>query len=386
MIRLAVFFGTRPEAIKLAPVLLEARGRDDVVATGVNTGQHRDLVRPVFEFFGVEAGADLDIMRPGQGLAGLTARAVTASDAWLARHRPDAIVVQGDTTTAFAAALAAFYQGIPVAHVEAGLRTDNRLAPFPEEFNRRAIAQVADWHFCPTARARDALAREGIGALGGRVLVTGNTGIDALAAARDRLEREPARHPVLDRADAWARGGPDHHTILVTCHRRETFGEPLERLCAGLAELARSRPAVRFVFPVHPNPNVRGPVERLLGGGGGAFDLCEPLDYPIFTALMLRSHLVITDSGGVQEEAPFLGKPVVVTRAVTERPEAVDAGGVELVGTDGDLLCARVGRLLDDPVAYAAMARPRQPYGDGRAARRILDAMAGKRVEEFAAP
>ncbi len=358
--------GTRPEAIKIAPLLPALRAHRDRVNTEVCvTRQHVELLDPVLKQFDIRPRFDLALMRPNQTLAELTARALTGLDAIYAEFAPSVVVVQGDTTTALSAALAAFYRRIPVAHVEAGLRTADLLAPWPEELNRRLTGVMAALHFAPTPRARDNLLREGVPPE--RVHVTGNTVVDALlGVVRDiRADRDleaslAAKFPFLDAG---------RRMILVTGHRRESFGGGFERICRALALLAR-RGDVQIVYPVHLNPNVREPVHGILGGLADVH-LIEPVDYLSFVYLMTRSHLIVSDSGGVQEEAPSLGKPVLVLRDVTERQEAVDAGVVRLVGTDVDTIVSEASRLLDDAAEYAKMARAVNPFGDGRAAERI---------------
>jgi len=370
--KLAFIFGTRPEAIKVAPVLLEARRRAGVEALAISTGQHRDMLRPVLGLFGIEPDIDLQLMRPSQTLAGLTALAVESVTACLTETKPDAVIVQGDTTTAMAAALAAFYLRIPVAHIEAGLRSDRLDAPFPEEANRRIISQLAQWHLAPTPGAAEFLRRNAVHLLGGRIVVTGNTVIDALLLAVAAVEKNPPADPDLRAAHEWkARGG---RLVLVTGHRRENFGEPFREFCLGLADIAEAHPDCLLLYPVHLNPNVQAPVRELLSSCTN-IRLAPPADYPTFVAMMQAADLIITDSGGVQEEAPALGKPVLVTRDVTERPEAVAAGGVILVGPHREALRREAARLLSDRDVYTRMAVPRFPYGDGKAAARCVDAI-----------
>jgi len=360
-------FGTRPEAIKLAPVLQRLARTPGVDEVSCVTGQHREMLDQVLGAFGLAPRHDLDLMRPGQDLPWLTGAVVDGVARVLRAERPDWLVVQGDTTTAFAAALAGFYERVPVAHVEAGLRTHDSLSPWPEEMNRRLVGALASLHFAPTARAAANLAREGIA--GERVLVTGNTVIDALQWTAARPEGGPALQAVLaQHAPALAQS--TRRCILVTLHRRENLGERLESICAGLAELA-ARGDVEIVFPVHLNPAVRTIVERVLGGVAAVHRL-PPLEYLPFVALLRRAHLVVTDSGGIQEEAPSLGKPVLVARDTTERPEAIEAGTALLAGTDGARIAALASRLLDDAAAYAAMAGAVNPFGDGHSAERIV--------------
>jgi UDP-N-acetylglucosamine 2-epimerase len=367
--RILAVFGTRPEAIKMAPVLRRLATTAGIEAEVCVTGQHRQMLDQVLELFAIRPDYDLDLMRAGQDLTHVTTAVLERLAEVLRVARPDRVLVQGDTTTTFAASLAAFYQKIPVGHVEAGLRTGNVHSPWPEEMNRRLTTAIADLHFPPTGEARDNLLREGIPA--NRIVVTGNTVIDALLEAVAILDADPARLaaigaglPSLD---------PAKRIILVTGHRRENFAGGLERVAQGLLRLA-GRGDVEIVYPVHLNPNVQQAATTVLGGHP-AIHLIAPLDYLPFVQMMRRATLIVTDSGGVQEEAPSLGKPVLVTRDTTERPEAVAAGTVELVGTDTDRLVARAGRLLDDPAAYAAMSFAHNPYGDGHAAARIVEAL-----------
>lgn len=366
--KLLFVFGTRPEIIKLFSVIRAARADDRCQVRLCATGQHRQMLDSFMALFGLVPDCDLDVMVAGQTLNGLSARLLERLDAVLADEKPDAVIVQGDTTTAMAGALAAFHRGVPVAHVEAGLRTWDLQAPFPEEFNRQLVGRLARWHLPPTQWAADNLRREGVPE--DRIAVTGQTGIDTLLWARDHLLPQfdlAARFPYLD----------DKPLLLITGHRRESFGAGFEDLCWAIRELVESRPDLRAVYPVHLNPNVQAPVQRILGPAAatGRLHLEPPLDYLAFTALLLRCRLVLTDSGGVQEEAPSLGKPVLCMRAVTERPEGVNAGAVRLVGTDRQAIVAAVSELLDNPEAYRQMAEVRNPYGDGRAAPRVIDAI-----------
>jgi UDP-N-acetylglucosamine 2-epimerase len=361
-------FGTRPEAIKLAPLVRELAGRADVDCRICVTGQHREMLAQVLELFDLRPDWNLDLMRPDQDLAYLTGAALSGVSAVLAAFRPDRVIVQGDTTTTFAGALAAFYHRIPVAHVEAGLRTDNIYAPWPEEVNRRLVTHIADRHFAPTEGARDNLRREGIAAA--RILVTGNTGIDALLWVSALLDGEPRLR---------ARFGavlPDRlrgkQLILMTGHRRESFDGGLERICRAMAGIA-ARPDVAIVFPVHRNPNVQRAVAPLRGHPNVL--LIDPVGYPELVFLLKECRFVVTDSGGIQEEAPSFGKPVLVTRDTTERPEAMQRGLARLVGTDGRRLFDAMTVLLDDPAAYSRMSRIDNPYGDGRASPRIANCL-----------
>lgn len=367
-LRVALLFGTRPEAIKLAPVYLElARRPGEFEPLVWVSAQHREMLDQVLQVFGLVPDRDFDIMRAGQSLTQVTNAVLEATGEALAVSRPDALIVQGDTTTAFARALAAFYAGVPVAHVEAGLRTGDKRAPFPEEINRRMISTLADLHFAPTERARESLLREGVP--GTTVWVTGNTVIDALATVSRRMRDAP---PPEELPEAVACGV--RRVVLVTGHRRESFGEGFESICRAIAALAARFADVEFVYPVHLNPQVREPVYRLLGGRGNVH-LIEPLDYRPFVWLMQRAHVILTDSGGIQEEAPFLGKPVLVMRGVTERPEAIEAGTARLVGTDAATIERETARLLEDEAAYRQMSRAHNPFGDGRAGVRIADVL-----------
>lgn len=351
--------GTRPEVIKMAPVVLALKeaGHD---ARILATAQHRHLLDQMLRVFDLAPDWDLDAMRPNQGLPDLTGTLVPALDRVFRAAGPDLVLAQGDTATVLCAALAAFYARIPFGHVEAGLRSGDLAAPFPEEGNRRLVSQVADLHFAPTERARQALLREGIDPAG--VHQVGNTVIDALLQTAGRADLAwPAEVPTP---------APGSRLVLVTLHRRENFGAPLERILATLRNLAVAHPELQLVYPVHPNPNVLEPARRVLGRTPGV-TLCEPLDYPALVALLKASWAVFTDSGGLQEEAPALGKPVLVFREVTERPEAVEAGSVRLVGSDPLAIHHEVERLRTDPAHHAAMSVPRFPYGDGRSGRRI---------------
>lgn len=360
----------------MAPLVRALAGAPEVTSLVCVTGQHREMLDPVLRLFDIRPDFDLGLMAHDQGLNGLAAGALAGLDAVLVQVVPDRVLVHGDTTTAMAAALAAFHRRIPVGHVEAGLRTYDLAQPFPEEMNRRVVDLACDLLFAPTAGARANLAGE---RLAGRVVVTGNTVIDALEATQARLDADPDLAAALD--GLLPALDPGKRILLVTGHRRENFGAGFRSVCAALAEIAR-RSDVEVVYPVHLNPNVRGPVTQALAGLGN-IHLVPPLDYLPFQRLMRRAHLVLTDSGGVQEEAPALGKPVLVMREVTERPEAVEAGTVELVGTSRAAIVAAVTRLLDDAGAYAAYAGRINPYGDGRASRCILDCLCGRPVAEF---
>lgn len=358
--RVLAVFGTRPEVIKLAPVIHELRRRNDTVELRLcATGQHREMLDQTLAAFGMRPDMDLHVMQAGQHPTDLLGRLLAALRPVLDELRPDVLIVQGDTTTVMAGALAGYLHGVRVGHVEAGLRTRDKRAPFPEEINRRVAGVVADDHFAPTAQARANLLAEGVDSR--RIFLTGNTIVDALLWMRARVSGRPLP-PALDPGAA--------RLVLVTAHRRESFGQPFRELCAALREIAMRHTDVCLIYPVHLNPRVRGPVHELLGNCP-RLRLVEPLDYATFVALLARAHLVLTDSGGIQEEAPALGKPVLVLREKTERPEAVTAGAVKLVGTDRARIVAEADTLLTDPAAYAAMARPACIYGDGRAAARI---------------
>ncbi len=361
-------FGTRPEAIKLCPLIRELRSRQTWAVRICVTAQHRAMLDQVLEAFQITPDYDLDIMRPNQTLSGLTARILEALEPVLAHAAPYMIVVQGDTTTTLAGALAGFYHRIPVAHVEAGLRTGDPAHPFPEEMNRVLTSRLAELHFAPTGRAAANLAAEGIP--NGRIYVTGNTGIDAVLFVRDALESGAIA------GSHWLYPNNGRRLIVVTSHRRENFGDGFVREMRALARLAE-RPDVEIVYPVHRNPNVLGPAHELLGGRANVH-LLEPLAYVPFVDLLRRAYFLITDSGGIQEEAPSLGKPVLVMREKTERPEAVEAGTVKLVGTDEDRIVREATCLLDDSAEYTRMTRVHNPYGDGQASRRIGEVLAGR--------
>jgi len=374
LLRPLLLYGTRPEAVKMAPVIRECRRRPEALQPIVcAVGQHRELLEPVSDYFELRPDRRLELMRPGQTLAELTSACLGAIDALLAELRPDCVVVQGDTTTVMAASLAAFYRGVALAHVEAGLRTGDLRAPWPEELNRRIVSLSAAVHFAPTRRAADALLAEGVPA--SRVHVTGNTVVDALLWT---LEREVGRGEQWERKYAMlgcqSQGAGERRLVLITGHRRENFGAGLQAVCAAIAALAERFPDVEFIYPVHLNPNVLGPVRAALAGRRN-IHLTDPAPYPEFVWLMSRATLIITDSGGVQEEAPTLRKPVLVTRATTERPEAVEAGAAVLVGASTEAIVSQATRLLTDPAEYARRQASGNPYGDGHAAERIADVL-----------
>ena len=369
-----VVFGTRPEAIKLAPVIAELRRRPEIAVQTVTTAQHRELLDQVLSVFGIVPDADLAVMRPGPDLAELSGRVLTAMDDLLARTAPDVVMVQGDTTSAFMCGLAAFYRRIPVVHVEAGLRTGSPLNPFPEEMNRRLTSALTSVHFAPTDRARASLLAEGVEPA--RIVVTGNTVIDALLHIRKSGAYQQAR--------ARVHVNPGERLILMTLHRRESWGAPLAGMCRAVRAVVEERPDVRVILPVHLNPRVRDEVQRHLSGNP-RISLVEPLDYFDFIATMEASWLVLTDSGGVQEEAPTLGCPVLVLRDTTERPEAVDAGVARLVGTSPAAIATALKSLLDHPEARDRMARPVNPFGDGQASRRIVERLVQMQPDLIAA-
>ncbi len=367
-------FGTRPEAIKMAPLVLGLSRTRGVVSRVCVTAQHREMLDQVLQLFNIHPDHDLNIMQQGQDLFDVTAKSLLGLRDILRQERPDIVLVQGDTTTCFAAGLAAFYEGLPVGHVEAGLRTGNLRAPFPEEANRSLVSRIATYHFAPTRRARENLISEAVQS--DRIWITGNTVIDALLMVRDQVEQYPSDH--------WRNAfgdllhgritDPARRMILITGHRRENFGQGFVDLCSAIRDLAVSHDDWDLVYPVHLNPNVQKPVREILGGHGNIF-LIEPQDYAPFVWLMNRSDLILTDSGGIQEEAPSLGKPVLVMRDVTERPEAVDAGTVVLVGTNRTRIVNSVEKLLLDDTIYQAMAQAHNPYGDGHAVQRIIDVL-----------
>lgn len=363
-------FGTRPEAIKMAPLVGELKRTSTIDARVCVTAQHRAMLDQVLQLFGIQPEFDLNLMTPNQTLPGLTSTMLVALSDVFSQSRPDVVLVHGDTSTTFAAALAAFYQRIPVAHVEAGLRTGNLFSPWPEEANRRLAGVLTHWHFAPTGIARDNLLAEQVPAE--RITVTGNTVIDALLQVNHRLENDSVLQASLMAQHEFLR--EQRRLVLVTGHRRESLGQGMEDLCEALARIATRNPDVDIVYPVHLNPRVREPVNRRLSGHRN-IHLIEPLDYLPFVNLMRHATLIITDSGGIQEEAPSLGKPVLVTRDTTERPEAVQAGTVKLVGTNTEVIVRETERLLHDPEAYLRMSNAHNPYGDGQASRRIVNVL-----------
>lgn len=370
MMKILSAFGTRPEAIKMAPVIKELEKFPNAIKSIVCvTAQHRQMLDQVLTLFAITPAYDLDIMQPGQDLFDITGNVLRRLKAVLEKERPDVVLVHGDTTTTMVASLAAYYCRIKVGHVEAGLRTFDKFAPFPEEMNRKITTTLADVHFAPTVTARKNLIAEGIGSWS--VFVTGNTVIDALLGIVEKLKVDDALRGVLDERFSFL--DPNKKLVLVTGHRRENFGEGFENICRALTEIARQHPDAEILYPVHLNPQVQEPVKRNLGSGGiHNIHLIEPVDYLPFVYLMSRSYLIITDSGGVQEEAPSLGKPVLVMRNTTERPEALAAGTVKLVGTDYEKIVKETDILLTDRIEYEKMSGAHNPYGDGKAAARIV--------------
>lgn len=379
MKRILLVFGTRPEAIKMAPLVREFQKHPEAFETIVCvTGQHREMLDQVLRIFGIQPDYDLNIMRQGQDLYDVTARVLLGMRDVLREARPDVVLVHGDTTTSTAAALAAFYQRIPVGHVEAGLRTHDIYSPWPEEMNRQLTGRIATYHFAPTPLSKRNLTEEGVSP--DRIVVTGNTVIDALRQVVSRIKADASLDAELERT--LRAGGYDvgrlrdgRRLVLITGHRRENFGEGFIHMCTAIKDLTRRYPEVDFVYPMHLNPNVRRPIHEVFGddlSGLGNMFFIEPLEYLSFVYLMEKSAIVLTDSGGIQEEAPGLGKPVLVMRDTTERPEALDAGTVRLVGTDYDKITREVSTLLDDASAYERMSQAVNPYGDGLACGRIV--------------
>jgi UDP-N-acetylglucosamine 2-epimerase (non-hydrolysing) len=358
--RITCVVGTRPEVIKMAPVIQELNRRDMAEVTVLSTAQHRHMVDPFLGFFGLKADIDLDAMTVGQTLPELTGRLLTRLSAVIEDTRPDMVLAQGDTTTVMTTAMACFYAGVRFGHIEAGLRTGDLRSPFPEEYNRRLATLTADLNFAPTTAARENLLREGVAA--DRIVFTGNTVIDALLWT---VAHDPPSPIAL---------APGQRLLLMTLHRRESFGAPVRDVLSAVRRLVERNPDLVVLYPVHPNPNVAVPAREILDGVERVH-LRGPLDYPDLVGAMRQAHLILTDSGGIQEEAPALAKPVLVTRDTTERPEAVAEGVVRVIGADPDRVESEAQRLLDDPAAYAAMARGVSPYGDGKAAGRIVDAV-----------
>jgi UDP-N-acetylglucosamine 2-epimerase (non-hydrolysing) len=370
--KVMVVMGTRPEVIKLAPVVTALRGAFDTVVCA--SGQHKDMAAQALEFFSIEPDITLDTMSAGQSLNALSSRLIAALDRAFDEVRPDWVIVQGDTTTAFCAGLAAFHRGIRVGHVEAGLRTGDLTSPFPEEANRSLLSRITTLHFAPTELARRNLLSEGVAPHS--IVVTGNTVVDAIAAVRESWSVTPPRSPLPE----WSGAQKEH--VLVTCHRRENFGDVLQDICRVLRDLCQRYSEYRWVFPVHLNPAVRGPVHRELDGIAN-LALIEPVDYPTSLYLISGSAVVVSDSGGIQEEAPTFGVPVVVMRNHTERREGVDAGFATLAGQSPASIESAVSGWLDDPARRAALRNRANPYGDGQASRRIVESLQGRAVEVF---
>lgn len=367
--KVMLVFGTRPEAIKMAPLVKGLQACPDLQTVVCVTAQHREMLDQVLRLFDIVPEHDLNIMKPGQDLFDITGSILTGLKSVFQQERPDLVLVHGDTTTTLATSLAAYYSRIAVGHVEAGLRTGNKHAPFPEEMNRKLTGALADIHFAPTPASQANLLREGVAA--DTIHVTGNTVIDALLAVVDKLRNDPALQAEF--AQRFSFLDPRRRLVLVTGHRRENFGEGFQNICNALADIAAEHADVQVLYPVHLNPNVRQPVNDILAARGLAnVHLIDPVDYLPFVYLMDRAHIIVTDSGGIQEEAPSLGKPVLVMRDTTERPEAVEAGTVQLVGTSREKIVAEARRLLTDTKAYAAMSRAHNPYGDGQAVQRIV--------------
>ena len=371
--KIMLVFGTRPEAIKMAPLYHAfVNGPAHLQPIVCVTGQHRQMLDQTLSGFNIAPDLDLNIMRPGQDLFDITANVLMGMRGIINEHRPDMLLVHGDTTTSMATAMAGFYTGTPVGHVEAGLRTHDLYAPFPEEFNRQVTGKVTHWHFAPTDASRANLVAEGV--KDSQILVTGNTVIDALFWMLNRIDADPARRAALDAQISshlqfdWA----NEKMVLITGHRRENFGDGFLQICHALQSLARQHPAVHFVYPVHLNPNVQAPVNALLGGLNNVH-LIPPLDYEPFVHLLRHAYVILTDSGGIQEEGPSLGKPVLVMRDVTERPEAIAAGTVRLVGANQTQIIHNVNELLNNRAVYQSMSQAHNPYGDGKACARIVE-------------
>ena len=369
MKKISVIFGTRPEAIKMAPIILLLKEHPDFICQVCITAQHRQMLDQVLEIFNIKPDYDLDLMKPNQTLGDLTANAITSIDKYLQQEKPDIVLVQGDTTTVLSASLASFYNKIPIGHIEAGLRTGNLYSPWPEEANRILTTRLAKWHFAPTELNRQNLISEGVAK--DNIFITGNTVIDALFIALEKVKGERIELGGLPSNSLDFLGS--RKMVLITGHRRENFGEGFENICMAITELARDYPEVHFIYPVHLNPNVREPVNRILKNNFNKnVHLIEPQGYLQFVSLMDRAYLILTDSGGVQEEAPGLGKPVLVMRDTTERPEAVIAGTVKLVGTNKNQIITETRQLLENPGEYNQMTKLHNPYGDGSAARQIV--------------
>lgn len=372
--KIMLVFGTRPEAIKMAPLYHALKETSDFQITVCVTAQHRQMLDQVLKVFEVSPDIDLNLMKPGQDLFDVTASVLLGMREVFRQHRPDVVLVHGDTTTTLATSMAAFYAGVPVGHVEAGLRTNDIYAPFPEEFNRQVASKLTSWHFAPTPFSKRNLLAEQVP--DDAITVTGNTVIDAMLWVLDRIEVDPERRSAIVKflCDRLPFNWRETRFVLITGHRRENFGDGFFQICEGIKELAKRYPVVHFVYPVHLNPNVQQPVKEILEGLDNVH-LVGPLDYEPFVYLLKHSYIVLTDSGGIQEEAPSLGKPVLVMRDVTERPEAVDAGTVRLVGANCQRIVENICELLDNAESYQSMSRAHNPYGDGEACARIIDVL-----------
>jgi UDP-N-acetylglucosamine 2-epimerase (non-hydrolysing) len=371
MIKIIIIFGTRPEAIKLAPLISAFQKDNRFNLQTCNTGQHKEMLDQVLDLFNIIPNYNLSIMKKNQNLFSVTAEILTGLQSILEKSDPDIVLVHGDTTTTFAAALAAYYKKIPVAHIEAGLRTGDIYSPWPEEGNRRLTASISKYHFPPTQASMNNLLKEGVQKKD--ILVTGNTVIDAMFWAIEILNQKPELIEDMNRRYSFLRN--KKKIILITGHRRESFGNGFERICSAIKEISNLYPNVEFVYPVHLNPNVSNPVNRLLSGNKN-IHLIKPLEYLSFVYLMSRAYIVLTDSGGIQEEAPSLGKPVLVMRDKTERPEAINIGTVKMVGTKADVIVSELKSLLDNKEIYKKMSEAHNPYGDGKACKRIVDFLA----------
>ncbi len=376
-LKILTVFGTRPEAIKMAPLVLALSKIPTLDSKVCVTAQHREMLDQVLELFDIKPDFDLNLMKAEQSLNDVTTQVLLLLNPVLEDFKPDLVLVHGDTATTFAASLAAYYQHIKVGHVEAGLRTGNLYSPWPEEANRKLTSVLCDFHFAPTEAAKQNLIREGYSK---NIFVTGNTVIDALLTIKEKIDKDETLKQTL--ASGFPFLDESKRLILVTGHRRESFGDGFERICQALVSLANQNPEVQILYPVHLNPNVQEPVKRLLNNISNIF-LIEPQQYLPFVYLMMRAHIILTDSGGVQEEAPSLGKPVLVMRDTTERPEAVEAGTVKLVGTDTQKIIQEMQSLLDDENAYRTMSKAHNPYGDGLACKRIIEAIIEGEMYEF---
>jgi UDP-N-acetylglucosamine 2-epimerase (non-hydrolysing) len=369
MIKISFILGTRPEAIKLAPLILMLKERSEFEVNVCATGQHKEMLYQALDLFDIKVDEDLQLMKPNQDIMALNANALIHISDYLKRVNPDIVIVQGDTTTVFAAALASFYNKIPVAHIEAGLRTFDKYSPFPEEMNRVLTSRLTTLHFAPTELAKQNLLKEGINS--SDVFVTGNTVIDALFLIKDKIQSGLISEP------HWVKNLLSNQVILITGHRRENFGSGIKSICNAIVELSKKYPDFVFIYPVHLNPNIQEPVKSMLSAQKN-ISLIEPLDYVSFVALMNKCYLILTDSGGIQEEAPSLGKPVLVMRENSERPEAITAGTARLVGTDKQTIVEEVSKLIEDEFEYNSMAKSINPYGDGNACERIISVLKQK--------